>query len=78
MTDLAIAAVVVDALRGYALIGGVVALAFLMFGIDRHDPVARGAYVFRALLVPGLVLLWPLVALRWGRLEAVRRRGRIR
>ncbi len=49
----------------YAAIGVVVALAFLMIGIDRVAPLARGAYAFRPLLVPGLVLLWPLVAIRW-------------
>ena len=28
-------------------------------------PSARGAYAFRPLLVPGLILLWPLVLWRW-------------
>ena len=32
-------------------------------------PDARGAYVFRPLLVPGVVLLWPLVLWRWQVLE---------
>ena len=31
----------------------------------RVDPEAAGSYVFRALLVPGLTLLWPLVLARW-------------
>lgn len=46
-------------------IGGAVAVPFLIFGIDRLDEDARGAYVFRPLLVPGILLLWPLVLWRW-------------
>lgn len=76
MSEYPMAALIVDVLRGYVLAGALVALAFLTIGIDRHDPGARGAYVFRALLAPGLVLLWPLVALRWSRLEAAQRRSR--
>ena len=45
--------------------GGVVAAAFLLIGIDRFDPGARHAYAFRPLLVPAILLLWPLVLLRW-------------
>lgn len=45
--------------------GMAVGLAFLIFGIDRIDPSARGAYAFRPLLLPGLALLWPLVLIRW-------------
>jgi hypothetical protein len=56
---------IVHALAAYGAAGGVVALAFLFGGIDRVDPAARGAYAFRTLLLPGLVLLWPVVALRW-------------
>ncbi len=53
------------AVQGYAAIGLLVALAFLAFGLARVDPGARGAYGFRPLLLPGLVLLWPLVLWRW-------------
>ncbi len=53
----------------YGAIGAVVAAAFLLLGLDRVDPAARGAYAFPPLLVPGLVLLWPVVALRWRALE---------
>jgi hypothetical protein len=45
------------------------AVAFLLWGIDRIDPAAAGAYAFRPLLFPGIVLLWPVVALRWLTLE---------
>jgi uncharacterized membrane protein len=50
-------------------VGGAVAVAFLFVGIDRVSEDARGAYLFRPLLVPGVVLLWPLVLWRWLQLE---------
>ncbi|MEM8878416.1 MAG: hypothetical protein AAGD23_11175 [Pseudomonadota bacterium] len=49
----------------YAATGGAVALLFLLFGIERTEPAARGAVTFRPLIVPGIVLLWPLVVGRW-------------
>ena len=61
--------VIHDGLIAYAALGAAVALAFLTVGIERVDPAARGAHAFRPLLVPGLVLLWPLVLWRWRRLE---------
>ena len=45
-------------------IGGLVAAWFLTFGIDRLDADARGAYAFRPLLVPAVLLIWPLVLWR--------------
>lgn len=53
----------------YLLVGLAVAAAFLLFGIDRVDAQARGAYAFRPLIAPGVVLLWPLVLQRWIALE---------
>ena len=49
--------------------GALSAVAFLLIGIDRIDANARGAYTFRPLLVPGILLLWPLVLWRWWVLE---------
>jgi hypothetical protein len=49
----------------YVAVGFGVALAYLLFGLDRADPSARGSYAFRALIAPGLSLLWPLVLYRW-------------
>ncbi|MGF1625692.1 MAG: hypothetical protein ACFCVH_12475 [Alphaproteobacteria bacterium] len=57
----------------YAVAGAAVACLFLAVGLNRIDPAGHGSYLFRVLLVPGLVLLWPLVLVRWLRLE--RRRG---
>lgn len=50
-------------------LGALVALVFLTVGMDRIDEDAQGAYVFRPLLIPGVVLLWPLVLWRWRILE---------
>ena len=57
--------VVYRIVQGYAAVGALVATAFLLAGIDRAVPAARGAYAFRPLLLPGLILLWPLALWRW-------------
>jgi len=59
------AAIIVDCVTAWLAIGIIVGVAFLFLGIGRIDPAARGSYAFRPLLLPGLVLLWPFVALRW-------------
>ncbi len=56
------AAILVALGQAWLLAGLGVGVAFLLFGLDRVDAAARGAYGFRPLLLPGLVLLWPLVA----------------
>lgn len=63
------AALIVDIAGWWLTAGAVVAVAFLGFGIDRIDPGSRGAYAFRPLLLPGILLIWPLVLWRWVRLE---------
>ena len=60
----------ISAVQIYAGIGAAVAAVFLLYGIDRIDPGARGTYLFRLLLVPGVIGIWPLVLWRWRRLEA--------
>ncbi len=55
---------VIIAAQAYGAIGAVVAAWFLLWRIEQIDPMARGAYAFRPLLVPGIVLLWPLVLWR--------------
>ncbi len=59
-------------MQAWLWIGVGVAALFLGWGIDRIDEDARGAYVFRPLLIPGIMLLWPLVLWRWWLLEAAR------
>ena len=68
------AELIVQSATVYAAIGALVAVLFLLFGIDRIDPAARGAYAFRPMIAPGIVLLWPVVLVRWAVLE--RRRSR--
>lgn len=56
----------------WLITGAVVAAIFLTVGMDRIDEDAQGAYVFRPLLVPGVLLIWPLVLWRWWTLETKR------
>lgn len=56
-------------LKIWMIIGAVIAVVFLTIGIDRIDEDAQGAYVFRPLLVPALLVIWPLVLWRWFVLE---------
>ncbi|MGB7242088.1 MAG: hypothetical protein WBC93_08395 [Sulfitobacter sp.] len=48
----------------YLYAGGVVATVFLIFGLGRLDENAQGAWIFRPLLIPGVLLIWPLVIWR--------------
>jgi hypothetical protein len=66
------AAALVDFAMWWCWIGLAVAVVFLTFGIDRVDQNARGAYVFRVLLLPATILIWPLVLWRWVVLETGR------
>ncbi|MEM7686061.1 MAG: hypothetical protein AAF293_14635 [Pseudomonadota bacterium] len=56
----------------WAWAGLAVSAVFLTVGIDRVEPNARTSFVFRPLLIPGIVMLWPLVLLRWFVLETGR------
>ena len=53
----------------WSIVGLVISVPFLLFGLDRIDESSRGSYAFRLLLVPGIILLWPIVLWRWYRLE---------
>jgi hypothetical protein len=64
-----IAQALVMAMQAWGGIGAVTAAVFLTVGIDRIDQDARGAYVFRPLLIPGVMLIWPLVLWRWWQIE---------
>jgi hypothetical protein len=55
----------------YLATGVIVAVPFVVFGIGRVDPAAKAApWTFRALVLPGVVALWPLLAQRWLRSKA--------
>ncbi len=62
----------------WLIIGAICAAVFLTFGIDRIDEDARGSYIFRPLLVPGVMLIWPLVLWRWQVLERERDNWKLR
>jgi hypothetical protein len=50
----------------YVGTGLLFALAFAIGGVQRVDPAARSAgWGFRLLILPGSVIFWPLLALRW-------------
>ncbi len=66
------AATIISIAEIWGWMGLAVAVVFLGFGIDRIDENARGSYVFRVLLVPAAVLIWPLVLWRWIVLESGR------
>jgi hypothetical protein len=50
---------------GYLLAGGVFAVPFTLRWAGRLDPVAaRATGGFRLLMIPGVILLWPLLLIR--------------
>ena len=67
------ARIVIEVLQYYGYVGLAVAAAFLLYGIERVDEGARRSYAFRPLLIPGCIVLWPLVIVRW--VAAERQRG---
>jgi DMSO reductase anchor subunit len=48
----------------YLYAGAAVAAVFLLFGLGQIDENAQGAWIFRPLLIPGVLLIWPLVIWR--------------
>jgi len=50
----------------YLSLGVLFSVPFLFKRIQQSDPAARGASLgFRLIILPGVVLLWPLLARRW-------------
>lgn len=60
---------IIIAAQIYAAIGVVVAVLFVVIGLGRIELAARGAFLFRLQIIPGLILLWPVVLARWIELE---------
>lgn len=48
----------------YLYVGAAVAAWFILYAIGRLDENAESAWIFRPLLVPGVLLIWPLVLWR--------------
>jgi hypothetical protein len=60
------ATALVTAIYVYMVIGAVVALVVVSFGLTRVDSEARGAGLgFRLIIFPGAVALWPLLLKRY-------------
>ena len=54
----------------YVAAGLVFAATFVTWGVQRVDPVAKGAPLgFRLLILPGSAALWPLLLMRWLRVK---------
>ncbi len=53
---------------GYLALGALVGLVFLVYALPRVDPAGKGSSIlFRLLVFPGCVLLWPALIARWRR-----------
>ena len=65
--------IIVELLTIYGVAGALVAAAFLLFGLDRIDPAAHGAYAFRRAARP-----WPRDALASRRAALVRAPARLK
>ncbi len=58
----------------YAIIGVLFALVFIAAGIVRVDPgVGESPKLVRALFIPGIAGLWPLLLTKW--IRALREEG---
>jgi hypothetical protein len=63
-----LARIVVVLLSSYLGIGLLFAVPFVLIGVERVDPAARGAtWGFRVLILPGAAALWPLLLARLAR-----------
>ena len=51
------AILIVFCIKVWAIVGACIAAVFLTVGIDRIDEDSRGAYAFRPLLIPAILLI---------------------
>jgi len=66
MGDVQTIAAILEGAAAYAALGVVFALVFLAAGLNRIDHGAKGAgLLFRLMIVPGLIALWPVMLVRW-------------
>ena len=66
MQDIRTVTLILEAAALYAAAGIAFALVFLSVGVGRIDPTARGSGLgFRLTILPGVVVLWPLLLARW-------------
>lgn len=58
--------IVLHAVLLYVVTGLLFGLVFVTRGVGRMDAQAREAgWGFRAIILPGVVALWPLLLMRW-------------
>ncbi len=61
-----LAVLIVSLLGAWFGMGAIVAIVFLIFGVNRIDAAAKGASLFfRPMIFLGCVMLWPAVLIRW-------------
>ena len=61
-----IAAILLIVMGIYLLCGFIFSVPFVLVGVGKIDPSAtHGTWGFRLLIMPGTILLWPLLAGRW-------------
>jgi len=61
-----IAAAFLISLSAYLAFGLAFAIPFVLVGVRRTDPHAtHGSWGFRAFIVPGTMVFWPLLLRRW-------------
>lgn len=56
---------VIWGLGGWLAIGLLVGVPFVLFGLGRVDPDAKGSWTFRPVILPGVAALWPIVLVWW-------------
>ena len=63
-----IAAVLLMCMTLYLVCGFLFAIPFALVGVAKVDPHAiHGSFGFRVLIIPGAMVLWPLLLERWAR-----------
>ena len=66
MNSSVLAQALVNIVAIYLGLGLVFAVFFVIWGAGKIDPAAAGGTMgFRAIIIPGVVLMWPLLAKRW-------------
>lgn len=63
---IALAELIAGLVETYAVLGLAFSAVFVTRGVTRIDGMAVGSpWSFRLLLVPGTIVFWPLLLLRW-------------
>lgn len=67
-----IASVILLLISLYLGVGLLFGLTFITWGVERLDHATKGtSWVFRLLLLPGSIVLWPLLARCWMQMKDV-------